>query len=372
MFMDGHRPIPFNDLKRLFMRYAPKIERSVSDALASGWWILGERGKKFAEEYANFIGVDYCIPVGNGTDALEIAMRIVSAPGQEIITVANAGGYSSTAANIVGVVPVYADIEPDTHLLSIPSAVSKLTSRTAAVTVTHLYGGAVDVPKLREDMDRAGYTGVPIIEDCAQAHGATVKERRVGSLGNLSTFSFYPTKNLGATGDAGAILTSSSDIARSARLLQQYGWESKYRIAIRGGRNSRMDEVQAAVLSALLPALDDLNAERMEIREKYRASLPSAFKLLIAPAGSVAHLVVGMTDRRDELREFAASKGVSTDVHYPVLDCDQQAWAAATLATDLPNSRLAVKRIVSLPCFPGLTPAELDRVCSTVDEFYLK
>lgn len=318
--------VPFNDLKRLYARFRAVIEPSVSNVMASGWWISGAAGKRFASDFAEFVGVQHCIPVANGTDALEIALRIVGCPGQEVITVANAGGYASTASRLVGLKPVYADIDRDTLLLSIASAVSKLTNRTAAVVATHLYGSVVDVPALRMAMNAAGFSSVPIIEDCAQAHGALLNGVRAGSMGDISTFSFYPTKNLGALGDAGAVLTSSDNVAKAARLLHQYGWTAKYRIAVKSARNSRMDEIQAAVLSALLPSLSEMNDEKESIRSRYRSALPPQIQLCASPEGSVAHLVVALTEQRDELRKFLDSKGVATDVHYPVLDCDQEAW----------------------------------------------
>ena len=184
------------------------------------------------------------------------------AASHEIVTVANAGGYTSTAAKQVGLVPVYADVEEGSQLLSINAAVGALTARTIAVVATHLYGNAVDVRALRAAMDRAGFAGVMIVEDCAQSLGARIGDRITGSMGELATFSFYPTKNLGAMGDGGAVVTGNADLAASVRRLQQYGWSAKYEITARGGRNSRMDEIQAAILSAMLPHLDANNSER--------------------------------------------------------------------------------------------------------------
>jgi dTDP-4-amino-4,6-dideoxygalactose transaminase len=255
--------IALQDTGRRYGAYASDLKAAAIDVMASGWWLNGARNAAFAREFAEFLGATTCVPVANGTDALEIALRALICArgigGDEVVTVANAGGYASTAIREVGLTPVYVDIDIETQLVDTEGLLSALGPRTAIVVLTHLYGGAVEVLAIRDRINESGYQHVPIVEDCAQAHGASVNGRRVGSMGDIGTFSFYPTKNLGAMGDGGAIVTSDNAIGEAARRLHQYGWSEKYRIALSGGRNSRMDEIQAAILSVSLPHLDTMN-----------------------------------------------------------------------------------------------------------------
>jgi aminotransferase EvaB len=203
--------IPLQDTRRIYAEYANDVKSAAIEVMTSGWWLNGARIAAFAREFADFIGATTCVPVANGTDALEIAFRALirarEIAGDEIVTVANAGGYASTAIRQIGMTPVYVDIDIQTQLVDTESLLSALGPRTALVVLTHLYGGAVDVPAIRHRMNESGYRHVPIVEDCAQAHGVSVNGRRVGSIGDIGTFSFYPTKNLGAMGDGGAIVT---------------------------------------------------------------------------------------------------------------------------------------------------------------------
>jgi dTDP-4-amino-4,6-dideoxygalactose transaminase len=240
----------------MYAAYADRLDQTALDVLRSGWWLNGPRNKEFCEAFAGYLGVSHFVGLANGTDALEIVLRVLLERGHgagsqasyasEIITVANAGGYTSTACYLTGCTPVYVDIEQESQLLSIPSAVAALSDRTAAVVATHLYGGLIDVPALRHAMNEAGYAHIPILEDCAQAHGLKGCGGQAGAFGDIATFSFYPTKNLGALGDGGGVATNDADLAASVRRLQQYGWGDKYRIVAAGGRNSRLDELQAA------------------------------------------------------------------------------------------------------------------------------
>lgn len=374
--MSDYVAIPFNDLGRVFSRFQDPLEDAILTASRSGWWLNGKQGSKFAEEFANFVGVKHCLNVANGTDALELALRALSilrGPiASEVITVANAGGYTSTACRQVGLVPVYVDVEASSHLLDIDAAVAELNAQTLVVVATHLYGGAVDIRALRAKMNAAGFSGVPILEDCAQAHGASVNGALTGSMGEVATFSFYPTKNLGAMGDGGAVVTSDDNIASTIKKLQQYGWSSKYAIGLPGGRNSRMDELQAAVLTVLLPHLPSLNAERLAIRKKYSEAMPSSVNMVDGGDGAVAHLVVIESDDRDGLRAHLSNNGIATDIHYPILDGAQAGWRNLPMRTakgGIITSEKITKRIVSLPCFPGLTEKETDRVCAALSDW---
>ena len=374
--MTNQPPIPMNDLKRLFGLHQDAVEHAALEAMRSGWWLNGPRGKAFSEEFRTYLGVAECLLVANGTDALEITLRVLlgdSDPsGREVITAANAGGYTTTACRQIGLTPVYADIVAASQILDLKSALAMLSDKTLAVVGTHLYGNVVDVPTLRTAMDKAGYAGVPIVEDCAQSHGARLGDRLTGTMGDIATFSFYPTKNLGAFGDGGAIVTNDAKLAGTVRALQQYGWRAKYDIALSGARNSRMDEMQAAILSALLPHLDKHNAERNAIMARLTAVTGRKVRFIERSAGSVVHLAVAQSDDREAFRAFLTENGIASEVHYPILDSDQHGWR------DLPQrvgpdglaaSRASVERIVTLPCFPGMSEVEIDRVCGALADW---
>lgn len=365
-------PVPMNDLGRIVSGGSHDAIEAATRALRSGWWLNGGETRGFCEAFADYVGVEHCTGVANGTDALEIAIRALletgRARGSEVVTVANAGGYTSIAARLIGLTPVYADIDEASQLLDVASAVSALSDETALVVATHLYGGMVDVPALRAAMDGAGHGRVPILEDCAQAHGLRRGERMAGALGDVATFSFYPTKNLGAFGDGGAIATSDADLLAACDALRQYGWTSKYTVAMPNGRNSRLDEVQAAILRQLLPGLDAANARRVEILSAYEAAAPEGVRVVRA-VETVGHLAVLLVEDRDALRAHLEAQGVRTDVHYPVLDCDQPGWSdlPQRLAPGgVPVSRTSVPRLLSLPCFPTLRDDELERVCEAL------
>ncbi|WP_284735823.1 DegT/DnrJ/EryC1/StrS family aminotransferase [Dongia deserti] len=365
-----------NDLKRLYTAYQADIETAALAAMRSGWWLNGGCAKSFCASFARACGASECIPVANGTDALEIALRAVatarSPAGREVITVANAGGYTTVACRQSQLVPVYADVEERSQLLAIESAVAALSDQTLAIVATHLYGGVVDVPVLRRMLREAGYGHVAIVEDCAQAHGARSGDAPVGSLGDIAAFSFYPTKNLGAMGDAGAIVTSDAVLADIVRKLRQYGWSAKYHVDLGGGRNSRMDEVQAAILQTMLPRLGALNAERARIRSRLSEAAGDSLEFVDGGPGAVVHLAVVRSPTRDALRRFLVERGVESEIHYPVLDCDQLGWEHLPMRIapgGLPIARRSVGEILTLPCFPGMTKHELTALCTALEEW---
>lgn len=362
--------IPFNAPGRQYEALRGEIDAAVGRVLASGRYLLGAETTAFEEAFAEYCGAGHCVSVANGTDALELALRGAGCgPGAEVVTVPNAGGYATCACVAVGAVPVYVDVDPETLLMDPDAAVAAVTERTACIVVTHLYGNAVDVADLRRRLDAAGYGGTLVLEDCAQAHGARTGAGRVGGLGDLAAFSFYPTKNLAALGDGGAVLCRDEGRARTVRRLKQYGWDRKYHSILPHGRNSRLDELQAAVLRAKLPHLERLNRRRRAIVEAYRAAAPKGITL---PGrddpSSVGHLAVAVTDERDGVRQALAEGGVPTEVHYPILDPDQPVMRAANPAIphvrhDLTAAEGAARRVFSLPCFPELTDREVDHVC---------
>src|ERR1017187_5285117 len=260
------RPVALNDLLRQTTALQSELEAGVNRVLASGWYILGRECTAFESEFAAYCGVAHCISVANGTDGLELSLRSLGiGPGDAVATVANAGGYSTTAIRALGAEPLYIDIDPSTMNMSAADLAARLTPAVRAVIATHLYGRMALLPALLAVTGRAA---VPLVEDCAQAHGAALGGKKAGSWGALACFSFYPTKNLGALGDGGAITTNDGRLAQRVISLRQYGWSSKYRCS-EYGRNSRMDEMQAAILRAKLPHLDGWNARRREIAATY-------------------------------------------------------------------------------------------------------
>jgi dTDP-4-amino-4,6-dideoxygalactose transaminase len=328
--------------------------------LDRGTFVLGAEVDAFERDFAGYCGVPHAVGVASGSDALELALRAVGVgPGDEVVTVANAGMYSTLAIRSIGAAPRYVDVDDD--LLMDPAALaSRLRPSVKAVVVTHLYGR---LAPMAEILAAAGSRGIPVVEDCAQAHGARRGEVRAGGFGAAGCFSFYPTKNLGALGDGGAVVTREPAIAVRVRSLRQYGWGPKYRVELTGGRNSRLDELQAAFLRVRLPALDAENARRRAIVDAYAAGLhhPEIGPPRTTGPDCVAHLAVVRSPRRDALRAHLAGRGIGSDVHYPVADHRQPGGAEADPAP-LPVTERACDEVLSLPCFPGLADAEVAAV----------
>ncbi|MBC7925708.1 MAG: DegT/DnrJ/EryC1/StrS family aminotransferase, partial [Bryobacteraceae bacterium] len=251
-------------MKRLAPEVRSEVAAAVQRVLDHGWYVLGPELEAFENEFASYTGARFCIGVGNGTDALELALRATGVrPGSRVATIASAGMYATTAILACGAIPVWIDVQPGTSHMNLEQ-LSTARPDLQAVVATHLYGQMEPMPEV---LDAAG--SVPVIEDCAQAHGASLQGRQAGTWGIAGCFSFYPTKNLGAFGDGGAVITSDAEIAGTIRALRQYGWTAKYASSVQGGRNSRLDEMQAAVLRAKLPYLDRWNQRRREIAEAY-------------------------------------------------------------------------------------------------------
>jgi aminotransferase EvaB len=367
--------IPLNDLKRSWAVSQPCLE-VFERTLNSGYWIQGKEHDSFENEFATFHDVDFAIGCASGTDAIEIALRAVGCDlGSKVITVANAGGYTTLAASRIGCTIEFCDINTSDLLIDFSYLNRILTSDVKAVVVTHLFG---NVARIAEIVAICQQYGIWVIEDCAQATGAMSAGKRVGTFGDVGTFSFYPTKNLGGVGDGGALITNNNKIARRARSLRQYGWSSKYNIQLTGGKNSRLDEIQAAILRIGLPLLDELNDKRRLIVSRYSKALENsdiAVKTSTSP-GSVAHLaVVYLAEgvERDKFRSHMKSRGIQTDIHYPILDYRQAALIDKSTGMHqnvfLNESEIAVSRIVSVPCFPDMTENEIEYVCDAMKEF---
>jgi aminotransferase EvaB len=349
------------------------LQTAIGSVLDSGWLIHGSEHAAFELEFASYVGATQAIGVANGTDALAIALRAVGVePGHQVMTVANAGFYTTTACLSIGAVPRFVDVERESLNVS-PAAVREAIERVApaAIVVTHLYGRLAEVEAI---VGHSRAAGIPVVEDCAQATGArNAVGQMAGTFGDIGCFSFYPTKNLAGIGDGGAIVTSSPELADRCRRIRQYGWVERYSVA-EIGYNSRLDEVQAAVLRFRLKHLDSRNARRREIASMYARALSADDSRLVFEndQSHVAHLAVARTTRRDEFREFLRSRGIATDIHYPITDDSQPIWqlgGRAFESEDLSETHAAVTEIVSVPCFPELSDAEVDRVETSLADF---
>ncbi len=339
----------------------------LKQVLESEWFVLGKQVNAFETEFAEYCGVSHCVSLANGTDALELALKAVGVEaGDSVWMAANAGFYGSTAARAFGAVPFYVDVDDATLVISVEQLRKANGPKPKAIIVTHLYGQLADMAAV---MSWAKEHGVPVIEDCAQAHGASRAGRRAGSWGDISCFSFYPTKNLGALGDGGAICTSDAALAERVRQLRTYGWSTKYHNDLSGGRNSRLDEMQAALLRVKLPALDGWNNARRAIAKQYCEALKGVQLPASTGDDHVAHLFVIRTERRDSLKEFLTARKIQSDVHYPVADHKQKVSRAAKEPEHLSTTETACSKVLTLPCYPGLDTASVSRVIEAVNEW---
>jgi aminotransferase EvaB len=356
--------VPLNDLSRGTSALRSEIDVAMSRVVSSGWFVLGPEHDALERELAAYVGTSHAINVGNGTDALELALAAVGVTaGDSVVTVANAGAYTTTAVRLLGAFPAYCDVDPQTLLMSVATleeTLAHLPEAPAAIVVTHLYGALAPIEAI---VAVAQNRGIPVIEDCAQSLGARTPNGMGGSFADVSTTSFYPTKNLGALGDGGAVFTNNDDIAASVKRMRQYGWESKYNIQYAHGRNSRLDEIQAAILRTKLPLLDAGNARRRDIHALYESATPANAKLVNAAGESfVAHLAVLTSDKRASVRQALGDLGIATDVHYPIPDHQQGFPDFVARPPRLEVTEWASQAIFSVPMFPELTEAETLRV----------
>lgn len=360
--------VPLNDLGRQTGEVACRVSGAIERVVKQGRYTLGAENAAFEADFAAFCSVSCGIAVGNGTDAIELALRGLGITAGDIVaTVANAGFYTTTALLTIGAIPLFVDVEPETHVMSRRTLARVLERHPVkCVVVTHLFGRLAEMQPI---IDLCQPHGIPVIEDCAQAHGAARQGRRAGSFGRLGCFSFYPTKNLGALGDGGAIVTSDSELAERIRLLRQYGWEEKYQVTLAGGRNSRLDEIQAAVLRAKLPYLDDWNYARRAIARHYSSEISNhrvVCPQIVESDEYVAHLYVVLCKERDDLRQHLFAAGVATDIHYPIPD-HRQAVITNGHACDLSVTERQAKEVLTLPCFPEMTNDEITQVIQAVN-----
>jgi dTDP-4-amino-4,6-dideoxygalactose transaminase len=350
-------PIPFNVLAPGVQSIRGELDEAIARVLDSGWFLMGPELQAFEREFADYHGgAQEAVGLGSGTDALRIGLLALGLePGDDVLITANAGVPPVAAVVATGARPVFCDVDPATHTLDPDEIDRRVTKRSKAIVVVHLYGHPADMQAISEGARRHR---LKILEDCAQAHGARHGGRLVGTWGDAAAFSFYPTKNLGALGDAGALLTRDAAIAERARLLRMYGWRQQY-ISELHSTVSRLDDLQAAVLRVKLRHLDEWNSARIRLAERYFTQLPET--VVAPPRGGVFHLFVIQSTERDALKAHLAEFGVSTGVHYP-LAAHQQTPYVGFCKDRLPTTERLAREVLSLPLYPELSDASLDYV----------
>lgn len=361
--------IECNRLDKGFELYKEEFEKKALEVLESGWYILGKELENFEKEFANFLNANYCVGVASGLDALIMAFRLLGiGEGDEVIVQANTYIASIMGITINGATPVF--VEPDEYYnLDVQKIESSITERTRAILVVHLYGQASDMSVI---MDIAKRYDLKVVEDCAQSHGAVWKDRMTGTFGDIGCFSFYPTKNLGAFGDAGAIITDNEEIARKARVLRNYGSEKKYHNQI-VGMNSRLDEMQAGLLRVRLQHFDELQREREELCNRYLREITNP-KIIMpkikAGAGMVWHQFVIRTEKREQLIKHLQDAGIATMIHYPIPPHLSGAYEyLGHQKGDLPITERCADEVLSLPLYNGMKREEQEYVIQQVNRF---
>lgn len=360
--------IPYEDLKSLNESFYTEFQRDFADTLASGWFILGKKVERFEKEFAQYCGAKHCVGVASGLDALMLSLKIFDfAPGSEVLVPSNT--YIATILAIMQchLVPVLVEPDINTYNLDPTQLKSKLTSKTVAIMPVHLYGKVCDMGSIGSF---AKEHGLKIVEDCAQAHGAKFRGKMAGTFGECGAFSFYPTKNLGALGDSGAVLTDSDDIAAQLRMLRNYGSTVKYYNEI-VGFNSRLDEVQAGFLSIKLKKLDDINLHKRKLADLYFKNLSDKF---IKPVRhndyfDVYHIFNIRHPKRDRLREYLLEKDIKTEIHYPVPPHEQKAMKSVLENCRFPISTEIHATTLSLPISYCHTESQIMTVIDALNRF---
>lgn len=361
-----------NDISARISVHETYIRTAIENVIASGWVVLGPEVKRFEASFAEYLGARYCVGVANGTDAIELALKAMSVGANDrVATVANAGLYTTTAVLAVGAEPFFLDVDLETSNVTLAEVERAVAAGIKAVVVTHLYGLAV--PEIQQIANLCVQEGVLLLEDCAQAHGARINGKSVGTFGDAASFSFYPTKNLGALGDGGAVVSNNAEIAEHVLRLRQYGWTTKYQVDFAGARNSRLDEIQAAILLAFLPHLDAANARRREIAARYGTMInhPEVVVPSATGPGYVGHLYVVRSVHRDALRVHLRSLDIASDVHYPIPDYRQPVFGRRFADVMLKNTERLASEVLTLPCYPEMTDDEIAQVIAAVNVWQL-
>ncbi len=355
--------VPFGDFKRQYMELQREIDDAMHRVLQSGAYVLGPSVKSFEAEFAGYCQVPFCVGVGNGTDAIQLGLTALGVgQGDEVITVANTGVPGTAAIVAIGAIPVFVDVDATTRNMNPRLIEQAITPRTKAIMPVHLYGLMADMPAI---IAVAQGHGIPVIEDVAQAHGARAHGSRAGSIGAVAAFSFYPSKNLGAIGDGGAITTNDQTIDTHLRKLRVYGWERKYYSIEEFGMNSRLDEIQAAILAVKLRHLDASTARRVQIARYYAEQLAHTGLILpTTPTGyeAVYHLYVVESAHREAYMTGLKTAGVTTDIHYPMPTHYQPIYQRYAPVWKLENTVRQSETVFSLPNFPELSDAEVEYV----------
>jgi len=375
MSMDRPIEVPQTDPKAGYLAHQAEIDSAIQRVLNSGWYILGREVESFEQEFAAYIGVHNAIGVASGTDALELSLRACGVGlGDLVFTVSHTAVATVAAIELAGATPVLVDIDPVTYTMD-PNCLEDALARPPAgkpkaVIPVHLYGHPADMPSI---LKLANRHGLYVIEDCAQSHGATLDGRMTGAWGDIAAFSFYPTKNLGALGDGGMVVTDNPALAERVRLLQQYGWRERYISDIPGG-NSRLDELQAAILRVKLRGLDKGNMRRQSLAQTYNALLADVGLTLPEVRSGVTHVYhqyVVRLPQRDALRTYLRQAGIGTLIHYPAPVHLQPAYKGRlSLVAPLSWTEQVAKQILSLPMYPQLSDDQARRVGECIGRFH--
>ncbi len=362
--------IAFSDLSLQYLSIKEEIDEAVKRVLTSGWFILGEEVKAFEEEFAAYVGSSYGVGVGSGTEALHLALLACGVgPGDEVITVSHTAVATIAGIELTGARPVFVDVDPLSYTLDPSQLEDKITPATKVVVPVHLYGQVAEMDPI---LAVARRHGLKVVEDAAQAHGAEYQGRKAGSLADLGCFSFYPTKNLGAYGDGGMVVTNDRSLAQRVSLLRQHGWARRYVSTIRG-LNSRLDELQAAILRVKLRWLDEWNIVRRRHARLYDQLLQDT--TIITPVEMeygkhCYHLYVIRCEHRDQLQQFLREKGVSTLVHYPMPVHLQEAYQDLGLREGaLAVTEQCAREVLSLPVSPEVSEEQIKTVCDLIAGF---
>lgn len=364
--------IPLASPVAQYQAHKPAIDAAIGRVLAQGDYILGKEVSYFEQAFAAYCGVEHAIGVGSGTDALILALRALRiGAGDEVITVSHTALATVAAVIAVGATPILADIERDSYTINPGQIANLATPRTKAVIVVHLYGRPARMPEI---IDVAGRLGLAVIEDCAQSAGGSIDGKRLGSIGTVGCFSFYPTKNLGAIGDGGMVVTRDTTVATRLRHLRQYGWDNMRR-ASEPGVNSRLDSLQAAILLVKLAHLDADNARRAALAKLYcdgLCDLPLELPSVPVNGDHVYHLYVVACAQRDALMAHLVKDGVGTAVHYREAAHQQEGYRNRIVlpSSGLPVTEKVIRTIISLPMFPELGHGDVAQVVKSVRSFF--
>ncbi len=360
--------IKFLDLKKINEQYIGEINKNTEDVINSGWYLSGKFNELFSMQFAKFCGVKHVIGVANGLDALNLIIKAYGfGAGDEIIVPANTYIASVLAISQNGCNPVFVEPNINTYNIDVDLIEEKITDKTKAIMVVHLYGQAVEMEKV---VNLARKYDLKIIEDAAQAHGALYKGKRVGNLGDAAGFSFYPGKNLGCLGDGGAVTTNDDELAAKIKAIANYGSNVKYN-HIYKGVNSRLDEIQAGVLYAKLAGLDSDNSRRREISRYYRENIKNQ-KIVLPSTYSeeshVWHLFVVRTEQRDAFQKYLSDNGIQTIIHYPTPPHKQLAYEEFS-SMELPITELIHEQVISIPISPVMTDSEVEEVVNVINGY---